>query len=160
MMNLFENLQMMKESNNKYLDVKKESLSRNELIDEIEKYYSKSGYVNDLSSDGDGISPNMTWWEFVEQEIKKISGKSEEELPDDDPNEGFYSNLSTSELEEVLSDIHATIEKLTENNKTTIELTNKELQLVKTAMEMWSNVSFSKSYEEADIAKDILNKLK
>ena len=40
------------------------------------------------------------------------------------------------------------------------ELTNQELNLIKTAMEMWSNPSFSKSREESDIAKDILNKLK
>ena len=50
--------------------------------------------------------------------------------------------------------------ELTKDNKTTIELTNQELNLIKTAMEMWSNTSFSKSREESDIAKDILNKLK
>lgn len=145
---LFENLKIMKES-----------LSRSQLIDEIEKYHLRGGYLNDLSDDNI-LSPNVSWADFVEQEVVKISGKSEEELPDDDPDEGFYSNLSTSELEAILDDIHATIEKLTEANKTTIELTNKELQLVKTAMEMWSDASFSKSHEEADIAKDILNKLK
>lgn len=148
-MNLFENLQKMKES-----------LSRSQLIDEIEKYHNKSGYVNDLSSNGNGISPNMEWWQFVEEEIQKIAGKSQDELPDNDPDEGFYANLSKFELEMVLNDIETTIKNLTKDNKTTIELTNKELQLVKTAMEMWSDASFSKSREEADIAKDILNKLK
>lgn len=138
----------------------KESLSRSQLIDEIEKYYNKSGYVNDLSSNGNGISPNMEWWQFVEEEIQKVAGKSQDELPDNDPDEGFYANLSKFELETVLNDIETTIKNLTEDNKTTIELTNKELQLVKTAMEMWSDASFSKSREEADIAKDILNKLK
>ena len=102
----------------------------------------------------------MEWYEFVEKVIKKITGKSIESLPDNDPDEGFYSNLSTSELKAVLNDINATIAELTKDNKTTIELTNQELNLIKTAMEMWSNTSFSKSREESDIAKDILNKLK
>ena len=91
----------------------------------------------------------MEWYEFVEKVIKKITGKSIESLPDNDPDEGFYSNLSTSELKAVLNDINATI----------AELTNRELNLIKTAMEMWSSPSFSKSREESSIARDILDKL-
>ena len=151
MMNLFENLQLMKEEQNNFK-------SREELTNKIDQYYSKSGYIGDLSQNYKG--PNMEWYEFVEKEIEKITGKSVEDLPDDDPDEGFYSNLSTSELIAVLNDIDITIDELTKDNKTTIELTNQELNLIKTAMEMWSNTSFSKSREESDIAKDILNKLK
>ena len=150
-MNLFENLQLMKEQQN---NIK----SRDELINEIEKYYNKSGYIGDLSQNYKGT--NMEWYEFVEKEIEKITGKSVEDLPDDDSDEGFYSNLSTSELTTVLNDINNVIDNLTKDNKTIIELTNRELNLIKTAMEMWSNTSFSKSREESDIAKDILNKLK
>ena len=151
MMNLFENLQLMKEEQNSFK-------SRDELINEIEQYYNKSGYIGDLSQNYKGT--NMEWYEFVEKEIEKITGKSAEDLPDDDPDEGFYSNLSTSELIAVLNDINITIAELIKDNKTTIELTNRELNLIKTVMEMWSNTSFSKSREESDIAKDILNKLK
>lgn len=151
MMNLFENLQLMKEEQNSFK-------SRDELINEIDKYYNKPGYIGDLSQNYKGL--DMEWYEFVEKEIKKITGKSIESLPDNDPDEGFYSNLSTSELNAVLDDINATIAELTKDNKTTIELTNRELNLIKTVMEMWSNTSFSKSREESDIAKDILNKLK
>ena len=151
MMNLFENLQLMKEEQNNFK-------SRDELINEIEKYYNKPGYIGDLSQNYKG--PNMEWYEFVEKEIKKVTGKSIEDLPDDDPDEGFYSNLSTSELIAVLNDINNVIDNLTKDNKTIIELTTQELNLIKTAMEMWSNTSFSKSREESDIAKDILNKLK
>lgn len=151
MMNLFENLQLMKEEQNNFK-------SRDELINEIEQYYNKSGYIGDLSQNYKGT--NMEWYEFVEKEIEKITGKSVEDLPDDDPDEGFYSNLSTSELIAVLNDINNVIDNLTKDNKTIIELTTQELNLIKTAMEMWSNTSFSKSREESDIAKDILNKLK
>lgn len=132
--------------------------SRDDLIDEIDKYYNKPGYIGDLSQNYKGT--NMEWYEFVEKEIKKITGKFVNTLPDDDPDEGFYSNLSTSELKAVLDNINATIAELTRDNKTTLELTNQELNLIKSAMEMWSNTSFSKSREESDIAKDILNKLK
>ena len=151
MMNLFENLQLMHEQQNNFK-------SREELINKIDQYYNKSGYIGDLSQNYKGT--NMEWYEFVEKEIEKITGKSAKDLPDDDPDEGFYSNLSTSELIAVLNDIDITIDELTKDNKTTIELTNQELNLIKTAMEMWSNTSFSKSREESDIAKDILNKLK
>lgn len=151
MMNLFENLQLMHEQQNNFK-------SREELINEIDQYYNKSGYIGDLSQNYKGT--NMEWYEFVEKEIKKITGKFVNTLPDDDPDEGFYSNLSTSELIAVLNDINNVIDNLTKDNKTTIELTNQELNLIKTAMEMWSNTSFSKSREESDIAKDILNKLK
>ena len=151
MMNLFENLQLMKEEQNNFK-------SRDELINKIDQYYNKSGYIGDLSQNYKGL--DMEWYEFVEKEIDKITGKSAKDLPDDDPDEGFYSNLSTSELTAVLNDIDITIDELTKDNKTTIELTNQELNLIKTAMEMWSNTSFSKSREESDIAKDILNKLK
>ena len=132
--------------------------SRDVLINKIEQYYNKSGYIGDLSQNYKGT--NMEWYEFVEKEIEKITGKSVEDLPDDDPDEGFYSNLSTSELTAVLNDINNVIDNLTKDNKTTIELTNQELNLIKTAMEMWSNTGFSKSREESDVAKDILNKLK
>ena len=151
MMNLFENLQLMKEEQNSFK-------SRDELINKIDQYYNKSGYIGDLSQNYKGT--NMEWYEFVEKEIEKITGKSAKDLPDDDPDEGFYSNLSTSELIAVLNDINITIAELIKDDKTTIELTNRELNLIKTAMEMWSNTSFSKSREESDIAKDILNKLK
>ena len=146
MMNLFENLQVMHEQ-------EKNFKSREELINKIDQYYNKSGYIGDLSQNYKGT--NMEWYEFVEKEIEKITGKSAKDLPDDDPDEGFYSNLSTSELTAVLNDIDITIDGLTKDNKTTIELTNQELNLIKTAMEMWSNTSFSKSREESDIAKDI-----
>ena len=151
MMNLFENLQLMHEQQNNFK-------SREELINKIDQYYNKSGYIGDLSQNYKGT--NMEWYEFVEKEIEKITGKSAKDLPDDDPDEGFYSNLSTSELIAVLNDINNVIDNLTKDNKTTIELTNRELNLIKTVMEMWSNTSFSKSREESDIAKDILNKLK
>ena len=151
MMNLFENLQLMHEQQNNFK-------SREGLINKIDQYYNKSGYIGDLSQNYKGT--NMEWYEFVEKEIEKVTGKSVEDLLDDDPDEGFYSNLSTSELIAVLNDINNVIDNLTKDNKTTIELTNQELNLIKTAMEMWSNTSFSKSYEESDIAKDILNKLK
>lgn len=151
MMNLFENLQLMHEQQNNFK-------SREELINKIDQYYNKSGYIGDLSQNYKGT--NMEWYEFVEKEIEKVTGKSVEDLLDDDPDEGFYSNLSTSELIAVLNDINNVIDNLTKDNKTTIELTNQELNLIKTAMEMWSNTSFSKSHEESDIAKDILNKLK
>ena len=131
--------------------------TRDNLINQIDYYYNKSGYIGDLSQNYKG--PNMEWYEFVEKEIKKITRKSIESLPDNDPDEGFYSNLSTSELAEVLDDINNVIDNLTKDNKTTIELTTQELNLIKTAMEMWSSPSFSKSREESDIARDILDKL-
>lgn len=119
----------------------------------LKKYYNKSGYIGDLSQNYTGL--NMEWYEFVEKVIKNITGKSIESLPDDDSDEGFYSNLSTSELAEVLDDINNVIDNLTKANKTTIELTTRELNLIKTAMEMWSSPSFSKSREESSIARDI-----
>ena len=143
-------IRIIKESNN--------LKSRDDLINEIEQYYNKSGYIGDLSQNYKG--PNMEWYKFVEKDINKITGKFVNTLPDDDPDEGFYSNLSTSELIAVLNDINNVIDNLTKDNKTIIELTTQELNLIKTAMEMWSNTSFSKSHEESDIAKDILNKLK
>lgn len=132
--------------------------SRDDLINEIEKYYNKRGYIGDLAQNYKG--PNMEWYEFVEKSIEKITRKSIESLPDDDPDEGFYSNLSTSELAEVLNDINNVLDNLTKDDKTTIELTAQELNLIKTAMEMWSSPAFSKSHEESSIARDILDKLR
>ena len=132
--------------------------SRNDLIDEIDKYYTKPGYIGDLSQNYKGS--NMKWYEFVGKEIKKITGKFVNTLPDDDPDEGFYSNLSTSELKAVLDNINATIAKIIKNDKITVELTGQQLNLIKDAMKMWSNPSFSKSREKSDIAKDILDKLR
>ena len=142
-------IRIRKETNpqRKLEEVTSDFKSRDDLIDEIEKYYNKPGYIGDLSQNYKGL--NMEWYEFVEKVIKKITGKSMESLPDNDPDEGFYSNLSTSELKAVLNDINATI----------AELTNRELNLIKTAMEMWSSPSFSKSREESSIARDILDKL-
>lgn len=151
-MNLFENLQLAKESDINSYNFK----SRNDLIDEIEKYYNKPGYMGDLSQNYKG----PPWYKFVEKEIEKITGKHIYDLPDNDPSEGFYSNLSTSELRTVLNNINTAIFELTKDNKTTIELTNQELNLIKTAIEMWTDTKFSKSRDESDIAKDILNKLK
>ena len=121
MMNLFENLQLMKEQQNNFK-------SRDELINEIDQYYNKSGYIGDLSQNYKGT--NMEWYEFVEKEIEKITGKSAKDLPDDDPDEGFYSNLSTSELTTVLNDINNVIDNLRKDNKTIIELTTQELNLM------------------------------
>ena len=132
--------------------------SRDDLINEIDKYYNKPGYIGDLSQNYKG--PNMEWYKFVEKEIKKITGKFVDTLPDDDPDEGFYSNFSTSELTEVLDDINNVIDNLTEDSKVTVELTTRELNLIKAAMEMWSSTSFSKSREESSIARDILDKLR
>ncbi len=143
-------IRIIKESNN--------LKSRDDLINEIEQYYNKSGYIGDLSQNYKG--PNMEWYKFVEKEIKKITGKFVNTLPDDDPDEGFFSNLSTSELKAVLDNINATIAELTKDDKITVELTNRELNLIKSAMEMWADINFSKSRKESDIAKDVLNKLK
>ena len=107
MTNLFKNLQSMHEQKNNFK-------SRGELINEIDQYYTKSGYIGDLSQNYKGI--NMEWYEFVEKEIKKITGKSEEDLRDDDPNEGFYNNLSTTELTAVLNDINITVTELIKDN--------------------------------------------
>ena len=123
--------------------IRKLNSSRSSIIDEIEKYYNDE-------------------YEIVEQIIEDVTGVnlSNDDVSDDNEEEGFYYNFSTEQLSAILREIQDYFNQ--EDNKNTIgtlAITKAEYDVLKDAMENYSDVSFSRDSEMAKTARKLLQKL-
>lgn len=111
--------------------------NRASLIDNIEEYYNSPDYKH------------------VEEVFIEVTGKDINNVDDSDPKEGFYAEYTTEELQKVLNELEGS-----SSGTVSIEgLTHQQYSLIKSAMEMFANPSFSKSREESQLAKQILKKM-
>jgi len=124
--------------------VRKLNASRNSIIDELDKYY----------SEGDD--------ELVEKIIEQVTGidLSNDDIDDSDENEGFWSNFTTEQLIEMLDEVKNAFEEDEKANTIgTLSITKDEYDVLKDAMENYSDVSFSRDRDMARTAQRLLQKL-
>ncbi len=115
-------------------------MNRSEIIDRIEEYY------NDRDQ-----------YENVERILERVSGKDLDLLSDDDPDEGFYSNFTTDELEEVLSQLDS---DQAGEYYGSIDYTYEELLVLEDAMKNYSDPMFTRDPKMSKIAKNLLMRLR
>ena len=117
-----------------------ENMSRSHLIDAIDDIYS---YDEDK----------------VDNAISKVLNvpvdKLDVYLDDSDPSEGFYSNITTSQLQQIY-DIITDAGSRSFN----LSLNKSELYVLIDAMQNYSDPSFTKDREMSSTAKDILRRLR
>lgn len=117
-----------------------ENMNRPQLIDAIEDKYSSNEYE-------------------VDKALSKVLGVPKDELDsyldDSDPTEGFYSNLTTSQLQQVY-DIITNAGSRSFN----LPLNKSELHVLIDAMQNYSDPSFTKDRDMSFTAKDILRRLR
>lgn len=77
---------------------------------------------------------------------------------DDTGDEGIYTDLSDSDLSDLIDEMDS-IFKSNYNPIISIQLTAKELQVLKKAMEDYSDPAFTKDFDMSRIARNILRKL-
>lgn len=115
-------------------------MNRPQLIDAIEDKYSSNEYE-------------------VDKALSKVLGVPKDELDsyldDSDPTEGFYSNLTTSQLQQVY-DIITNAGSRSFN----LSLNKSELYVLIDAMQNYSDPSFTKDRDMSFTAKDILRRLR
>lgn len=116
-------------------------LSRNAMIDKIEEIYKK-----DYERVDHAIMQVMMW-----------SPQDLEDLDDSDPNEGFYANFTTSELQQILSILEK--EDNEDRYTITLEVTAYEESVLKDAMESYSDPYFTKDRDMSTAARHILQQL-
>lgn len=123
--------------------MRKLNSSRSSIIDEIEKYYDDE-------------------YEIVEQIIEDVTGVnlSNDDVSDDNEEEGFYYNFSTEQLSAILREIQDYFNQEDDKNTIgTLTITKAEYDVLKDAMENYSDVSFSRDSEMAKTARKLLQKL-
>lgn len=116
-------------------------MNRSELIDYIDDKY-----------------VNAEDYEAIEDIILDVLHLDDmEQLDDNDPDEGFYAEISTPDLRE----IKRRIDESLSSNYTIfdIALTAAELSVLRDAMESYSDPAFTKDREMSRIARNILDKL-
>lgn len=123
--------------------MRKLNSSRSSIIDEIEKYYNDD-------------------YEIVEQIIEDVTGVnlSNDDVSDDNEEEGFYYNFSTEQLSAILREVQDYFNQEDDKNTIgTLTITKAEYDVLKDAMENYSDVSFSRDSEMAKTARKLLQKL-
>ena len=117
-----------------------ENMSRSQLIDAIDDIYS---YDEDK----------------VDNAISKVLNvpvdKLDVYLDDSDPSEGFYSILTTSQLQQVYDILTGA-----DSRAFNLSLNKSELYVLIDAMQNYSNPSFTKDRDMSFTAKDILRRLR
>lgn len=101
---------------------------------------------------------NVKEYEAIEDIILDVLHLDDiEQLDDSDPKEGFYADISTSDLRE----IKRRIDESMFGDQTTVDITftAHELSVLRDAMESYLNPMFTKDREMSWVAKNILNKL-
>lgn len=114
--------------------------SRASLIDQLNEVYESDAY------------------EDVESALAQAAGFSESEmehLSDADEDEGFYANFTTQQLEKALDILNGNVSE----SDAKLPLTVAEIQVLKRAMEDYSQPSFTKDREMSRVATQILKKL-
>ena len=118
-----------------------ENMSRSQLIDAIEDKYNSSEYNK------------------VDKALSKVLGVAEDELDsyldDSDSAEGFYSNLTTSQLQQVYDILTSK-----DSRSLNLSLNKSELYVLIDAMQNYSDPSFTKDREMSFTAKEILRRLR
>lgn len=117
---------------------------RNNLIDDIEEIY----------SDNEGGSSR------VDSAIMQVKGWSADdivEMDDSNPNEGFYANFTTDELQQILNILRDEDDK--KRYTVTLKVTAYEESVLKDALENYSNVSFTKDSDMSIAARHMLRQL-
>ena len=123
--------------------MRKLNSSRSSIIDEIEKYYDEE-------------------YEIVEQIIEDVTGVnlSNDDISDDNEEEGFYYNFSTEQLSTILNEIQDYFNQEDDKNTIgTLSITKAEYDVLKDAMENYSDVSFSRDPDMSKTARKLLQKL-
>lgn len=116
-------------------------MNRSELIDYIDDKY-----------------VNVEDYEDIENIILDVLHLDDiEQLDDNDPNEGFYAEISTADLREIKRRIDEN--ELGDQDTFDITLTADELSVLRDAMEAYSDPMFTKDKAMSRVAKNILNKL-
>ena len=118
-----------------------ENMSRSQLIDTIDDIY---------SHDTDGKVDNALS-KVLNVPVDKLGNY----LDDSDPNEGFYSNITTSQLQQVYDILTGA-----DSRAFNLSLNKSELYVLIDAMQNYSNPSFTKDREMSATAKVILNRLR
>lgn len=116
-------------------------MTRNAMIDKIDDIYN-----NDYERVDHAIMQVMMW-----------SQQDLEDIDDSDPNEGFYANFTTSELQQILSILEK--EDNEDRYTVTLEVTAYEESVLKDAMESYSDPSFTKDRDMSTAARHILQQL-
>lgn len=113
-------------------------MTREQLIDSIDKYY-------------------PDYYDTIENILVNVSGyDSIEDLPDDDPDEGFYSNFSTSELQDTWDEFESFISGVRDGEQYTFTLSRSQIRAIKTALEDFSDPSFTKDRELSKKCREAL----
>ena len=112
-------------------------MTRSQIIDRLEEYY--SDYYTD-----------------IENILSNISGENLEDLPDDDPDEGFYANFSTQELKDTLDEFESYINGVKDNEQYTFSFSLSQVRAIRTALEDFSNPSFTKDRELSKKCREAL----
>lgn len=125
--------------------VRKLNASRSSIIDELDKYYNEGDY------------------ELVEQLIESVTGVDINAVDtdnDDSEEEGFWGYFTTESLSDILEAVQNAFEEDEKANTIgTLSITRDEYDVLKDAMENYSDVSFSRDSEMAKTARKLLQKL-
>lgn len=124
--------------------VRKLNASRNSIIDELDKYYNEGDY------------------ELVEQLIEDVTGVNinDVDTDEDDSDEGFWGYFTTESLSDILEAVQNAFEEDEKANTIgTLSITRDEYNVLKDAMENYSDVSFSRDRDMARTAQRLLQKL-
>lgn len=111
-------------------------MTRDEMIDYIE-----DNYNNDVN------------FEKLYETMEDMFGPL-----NDDGAEGIYSNLENYELEDLMDELDRQI-GVDDGPTQSIDLTSKELRVLKKAMEDFSDPAFTKDFDMSRIARNILRKI-
>lgn len=124
--------------------VRKLNASRDSIIDELDKYYNEGDY------------------QVVEQLIEAVTGVNINDVDTDidDSDEGFWGYFTTESLSEILEAVQNAFEEDEKANTIgTLSITRDEYNVLKDAMENYSDVSFSRDRDIARTAQRLLQKL-
>lgn len=112
-------------------------MTRSQIIDKIDEYY--PDYPTD-----------------IENILSNISGENLEDLSDEDPDEGFYANFSTQELKDTLDEFESYINGVKDSEQYELTLSLSQIRAIRTALEDFSNPSFTKDRELSKKCREAL----
>lgn len=115
-------------------------MTRDQIIDKLDMYY--PDYYTD-----------------IENILSSISGQNLEDLSDEDPDEGFYANFSTQELKDTLEEFEAYINGVKDNEQYTFTLTFSQVNAIRTALQDFSDPSFTKDKELSKKCREALRSI-
>ena len=120
--------------------------------------YLNEDYRTDLMDEAEELYTPDTVSEF-EDAFKTVMGINIEDVDDSESDEGFWSICTNDDIENIIELAKQYIYGDSGVSKHTYEFTDKQISLIKTAMEMWSDPSFSRDREESVIAQQIVRYL-